>query len=247
VAATDPDKPPRKLRLRYPASCALCGIALSKGAEAVWDPGARTVTCLACAPGAVVVQGTAGASAAAEGKRRAERRVEQVRHQYGDHAAVVAEKMAARDTDATWGKGAEGESRLAAFVAREVGDKVIALHDRLIPGTRGNIDHLFVAPTGVWIVDAKAYKGKVVQREVGPLWRRDNEVYVGGRNRTALARGVEHQLTAVLAAVRSDDSLNNVDIYRDESLYPEVPAGERVPHRHRPGRRLGHLPSIEGA
>jgi hypothetical protein len=124
---------------------------------------------------------------------------------------------------------------------------VIALHDRLIPGTRGNIDHLFVAPTGVWIVDAKAYKGKVVQREVGPLWRRDNEVYVGGRNRTALARGVEHQLTAVLAAVRSDDSLNNVDIYRDESLYPEVPAGERVPHRHRPGRRLGHLPSIEGA
>jgi hypothetical protein len=112
------------------------------------------------------------------------------------------------------GNGSEGESRLAKFVAREVGDHVIPLHDCLIPGTRGNIDHLFVAPTGVWVVDAKAYKGKVVQREIGPIWRRDHEVIVGGRNRTSLlARGVEHQLAAVLAAVRSDESLKEVDVY----------------------------------
>jgi hypothetical protein len=64
--------------------------------------------------------------------------------------------------------------------ARKVGDGVIALHDRLIPGTRGNIDHIFVAPTGVWVVDSKAYQGKVVQREVGPLWWRDNELYIRG-------------------------------------------------------------------
>src|SRR4051794_30284782 len=85
---------------------------------------------------------------------------------------------------ATWGKGSKGESRLAAFVEREVGDAVIPLHDRLIPGTRGNIDHIFVASTGVWVVDAKALKGKVVRAESGPLWRRENQVYVGGRNRT---------------------------------------------------------------
>jgi hypothetical protein len=48
---------------------------------------------------------------------------------------------------------------------------------------------------------------------VGPLWRRENEVFVGGRNRTALARAVEHQLAAVLAAVRSDESLNDVSVY----------------------------------
>jgi hypothetical protein len=214
VTETGSQKPPRKLRLRYPASCVACGIALSKGAEAVWDPTAKTVTCLACSPGHEVAPGEAGESAAAEGQRRADRRVEEARRKYGDHAAVVAEKMAARDADATWGKGSEGESRLAKFVAREVGDHVIPLHDCLIPGTRGNIDHLFVAPTGVWVVDAKAYKGKVVQREIGPIWRRDHEVIVGGRNRTSLlARGVEHQLAAVLAAVRSDESLKEVDVY----------------------------------
>ncbi len=207
------EKPPRKLRLRYPATCASCGIALSKGAEASWDPAAKTVTCLACIPGVAVDPGTPGVSAVAEGERRASRRVQEVRRRHGDHAAFVAEKMAAMDANASWGKGGEGESRLAAFIAREVADRVIALHDRLIPGTRGNIDHLFVAPTGVWVVDAKAYKGKVAQREVGPLWRRDHEVFVGGRNRTSLAKGVERQVAAVKAALQPDESLRGVDVF----------------------------------
>jgi hypothetical protein len=121
--------------------------------------------------------------------------------------------MAGRDTAATWGKGSEGESKLAAFVAREVGDRVIALHDRLIPGTRGNIDHIFVAPTGVWVVDAKAYKGKVESRDVGPIWRRENQVYVGGRNRTERARAVEKQVAAVIAALRADPMLKGTDVH----------------------------------
>jgi hypothetical protein len=171
------------------------------------------VTCLACAPDTDVAPDTAGASAAAEAERRKEKRVEEVRRQYGHHAAEVAEEMAGRDMDATWGKGSEGESRLAAFVAREVGDKVIALHDRLIPGTRGNIDHIFVAPTGVWVVDAKAYKGKVESREAGPIWRRETMVYVGGRDRTARARAVEKQVAAVLAALRTDPTLKGTNVH----------------------------------
>jgi hypothetical protein len=148
-----------------------------------------------------------------EGERRKAKRVEQVRKQYGDHAAAVAEEIVGRESAATWGKGSAGESRLAAFIAREVGDAVIALHDRLIPGTRTNIDHLFVASTGVWVVDAKAYKGKVVKREVGPIWRRDNEVFIGGRNRTKLAAGVEKQVDAVLAALKGDPTAKGTDVY----------------------------------
>jgi hypothetical protein len=121
--------------------------------------------------------------------------------------------MVARDIAASWGKGSQGESRLAAFVAREVGDAVIAIHDRMIPGTRGNIDHIFVASTGVWVVDAKAYRGKVDRREVGPIWRRDNQVYVGGRNRSGLAKGVEKQVAAVIAALRGDPALHGTDVH----------------------------------
>jgi hypothetical protein len=59
--------------------------------------------------------------------------VEEVRRPYGDHAAVVAEKLAARDTETTWGKGSDGESRLARWIEKEVGDYVIAPHDKSLP------------------------------------------------------------------------------------------------------------------
>jgi hypothetical protein len=68
----------------------------------------------------------------------------------GEHAAAVAEQVVGREQAASWGKGSDGETRLARFIQRELGDRLIALHDRLIPGTKRNIDHLFVAPTGVW-------------------------------------------------------------------------------------------------
>src|SRR5437868_8509420 len=99
---------PRRLRLRYPAKCASCGIALSPGSEAFWNRGTKQAICLACAPdGPAVGSGTPGASAAAEGERRQEKRVEDVRRRYGDHAAAVAEAMAERDTKASWGKGSD--------------------------------------------------------------------------------------------------------------------------------------------
>jgi Nuclease-related domain len=206
-------KPPRRLRLRYPAKCASCGISLSKGAEAIWDSTAKTATCIACSPNSPVDSGNPGASAAAEGERRADRKVDQVRRRYGDHAAEVARVMADGDASSTWGKGSKGESWLAGYIGREVGERVIALHDRLIPGTHGNIDHIFVSPTGVWVVDAKAFKGKVVRREIGPLWRRDNELYIQGRNRASLANGVRRQVDAVNAAMRLDESLHGTEIH----------------------------------
>ena len=196
----------RRLTLRYPAVCSVCGVALSRGAVAMWDSETKTATCLACVPGEVSIDaGIAGASAIAEGERRKRRRVDEARSLYGDHAAHVAEQMAGRDPSiGAWTKGGSGESRLAEFIEREVGDRVIALHDRLIPGTRTNIDHLYVAPTGVWVVDAKAYKGKVVKRDVGPIWRTENKVYVNGRDRTTLAKAMDKQVEAVLAALRPD-------------------------------------------
>ena len=202
---------PRRLRLRYPAVCAVCSAELAPGTEALWDREAKRATCVTCMQGSAA--NVAGASAAAEGERRAARRVEQVRKRHGTAAAAVAEHMASKDMAATWGKGSDGEARLAAFVAREVGDRVIGLHDRLIPGTRGNIDHIFVAPSGVWVVDAKAYGGRVVKREFGPAWRRENKVYVGRHDRTARAKGVEKQLECVLTALRLEPRANGTPIH----------------------------------
>jgi hypothetical protein len=155
----------------------------------------------------------AGASAAAEGERRVARRVDQVRRRFGPEAAEVAQHMAELEVSASWAKGSEGESRLAAFVSRELGDSVIAIHDRLVPGTRGNIDHIFVAPSGVWVVDAKAYTGRVVCRDVGPAWRAQNKLYVDGRDRTTLAKGADKQVESVLAALRLEPRAKGTPVY----------------------------------
>lgn len=214
VTARADDDDRRLIRLRWAAVCADCGIALSKGANAYWDSADKKATCLACAPPARETDpGIAGASAAAEGERRKDKRVDDVRRRYGDYAAEVAEEMASRDAAASWGKGSSGESRLASFVAREVGDLVIPLHDRMIPGTRGNIDHIFVAATGIWVVDSKAYKGKVQRREVGPIWKRTNELWIGGRNRTKLAHGLERQVAAVIAALKRDETFKGTNVH----------------------------------
>jgi hypothetical protein len=202
--------------LRYPTVCSVCGIELSRGAEALWNRAAKAATCLVCADVDVeVVPGVAGASAAAEGERRSARRVAEARRRYGDHAAAVAEAVAPTEHEiAVWRKGSSGESRLAAFIERELGEGVIALHDRLIPGTRHkNIDHIWVAPSGVWVVDSKAYKGKVVKRDVGPFWREENRVYVGGRDRSDRAKAVESQVAAVLAALEPDPEAKGADIH----------------------------------
>ena len=201
------------MRLRYPGNCAICGIALSPGTEAFWDRERKAATCVACAAATTPEPGGAGASAESEGERRKTKRVEDVRKTYGDHAAAVAEAMAAKEIAGSWGKGSAGESWLAKFVEQKVGDAVIALHDRLIPGTKGNIDHIFVAPTGVWVVDAKAYKGRIVRKDVGPFWREQNEVYVGGRKRTNLAEAVNKQVDCVIAALKPDPAAKGTDVY----------------------------------
>jgi len=209
---------PRRLRLRYAATCSVCNMALSPGTEAYWDRAEKRATCLACFGDtemlAAAAKDEAGASAVVMAHELEDRTVRRARERWGDYAAVVAARIAEDDPSVrAWEKGGAGESRLAAFIKRELGDTVIALHDRIIPGTRAaNIDHLFVASNGVWVVDAKSYKGKVEKRDVGPLWRQDIEFFVGGRNRTKLVDGLALQLKAVRAALEPDPAYAELTI-----------------------------------
>jgi hypothetical protein len=98
-----------------------------------------------------------------------------------------------------WKVGAEGELGVARTLAACAG--VISLHDRRVPGTKGNIDHLAVGPAGVFIVDAKRYAGKVERRDVGSFVRPDERLYVGGRDRTKVIKGMGWQLEAVRTAL----------------------------------------------
>ena len=88
----------------------------------------------------------------------------------------------------------------------------MVLHDRKVPGTRGNIDHLVVAPSGVWVIDAKNYSGKVEQRDVGSRFSTDRRLYVDGRDRTKLVEGLSWQVEAVRAAL-GPSGFNEVPVH----------------------------------
>ena len=166
--------------------------------------------------------GHAGASAQKEYERRS------ARHRGRAEAAVAADmawrQRAKRDHPAGWsrrdspypsaqhgvplniqaraaGPGGEqkGGRRLDAWAAGGPGRFV--LHDRAIPGTKANIDHLVVAPSGVWVIDARAYSGRVQQVNAGGLLRSEWRLKVGGRYRSTLAAGVLRQMEQVVTAL----------------------------------------------
>lgn len=94
-----------------------------------------------------------------------------------------------------WKTGTEGELRVAEVLAGVSGIEV--LHDRLVPRSRANIDHIVVGPAGVFVIDAKKYKGVIEVRNVGGLFRVDQRLYVDGRDRSKLVEGVLGQIEVV--------------------------------------------------
>lgn len=95
-----------------------------------------------------------------------------------------------------WKVGAEGEQRVAEVLAGVAGVEV--LHDRLMPGSRSaNIDHIAVGPSGVFVIDAKKYTGKIEARDAGGWFKTDERLYVNNRDRTKTVDGVLRQVEAV--------------------------------------------------
>jgi len=143
--------------------------------------------------------GTAGASGRREYERRRAKREDAMRERHPRIGNVLLKFQEAPAHEKAWATGARGEEELAACLARRC-PKVIVLHDRRMPGSRANIDHLAVAPSGVLVIDAKRYKGKI---EVRRPFFGDAKLVIGGRDKTKLVDGLERQAAAVAAASRS--------------------------------------------
>jgi hypothetical protein len=71
------------------------------------------------------------------------------------------------------------------------------LHNRRMPRGRGDIDHIAVTPSGVFVIDTKDWGGTV--RVASPLLGTP-QLLVGGRDRTKLVDGLDRQVAAVRAA-----------------------------------------------
>jgi hypothetical protein len=129
--------------------------------------------------------------------------MEQLDQNWGRLAGVAKFFHNDKATTAAWSKGAAGERRAASFLNRHVSNIGLILNDRSVPGTRGNIDHIVIVPSGVWIVDAKDWTGRVEQRDKGGWFSTDHRLYVGGRDRSKSVEGMLWQIKAVRKVLAS--------------------------------------------
>lgn len=97
-----------------------------------------------------------------------------------------------------WRSGAAGERAVGARLDRLRPSGVLTLHDRRVPGRRTNIDHIAVAPSGVYVVDTKNHAGKVSSTRDG--------LRVAGRRSDHMLTGVDSQM-AVVRDVLDDQPL----------------------------------------
>lgn len=202
----------KRMRLRYAGTCRLCDRSLDAGADAVYERGSKTVRCVDCAIEALDAgPGAAGASARREYERRKEGREKRIRESHPKLGGLILALSDDPQSTRAWERGAIGEELMARRLT-DLPDTFRVLHDRRIRGTRANIDHIAIGPTGVWVIDAKRYVNKrpALRVEGGILRPRVESLRIGGRDGTKLVQGVQSQVERVTAALGDAPAVTGV-------------------------------------
>ena len=205
----------KRLRLRFADTCE-CGVALAKGEPAGWDRNTRQVFCLSCLDSPsepdVVTAGVPGASLVREYERRHASREARVRAKFPRMGGLLLAIFPDSDSTRAFAIGAEGEQELASRLGRRCPD-VLFLHNRLLGVVErlGDIDHIAVAPSGVFIIDAKNYRNaKVRVAQAGFLSDGAEKLIIRGRNRTKFVEGLKKQVAGVELAL--DNRADNLPV-----------------------------------
>ena len=111
---------------------------------------------------------------------------------------------------ALWEQGAEGEVAVARAL-ESLPEGWVVLHDLAWPGRqRANIDHVLIGPSGVFVVDAKNWSGRI---EV-----RDQVLRQNGRQRESAVSSVTTAAIAVQEIVSPIPCVGVLCFVRDEPL-----------------------------
>ncbi|MDI3209780.1 nuclease-related domain-containing protein [Pseudarthrobacter sp. AL07] len=142
--------------------------------------------------------GVAGSSARREYERRRAKDEEKLREKWGRFGGLAVALSEERQNTKSWDQGAIGEERLGARLNAVAGSGLAVLHDRRIPGSKANIDHIAITHGGIWVIDAKRYKGRPeLKIEGGILRPRVEKLLIGRRDCTKLVDGVIKQVDLV--------------------------------------------------
>jgi hypothetical protein len=165
------------------AACGDCGRKLRRGVEALHDPALTEVLCLECVTlDTVHSLGTPGAGARREHARRLDRHQTRVRTAHPRLGGLILALSDDPQHVRAWQTGAVGEEEFGRRLSGCAGPALKVLHDRKLPRSSANVDHLAVTAQSVWLLDAKRYQGRVETRGQGLFSKRPPDLFVGGRN-----------------------------------------------------------------
>jgi hypothetical protein len=148
-------------------------------------------------------RGVPGGSARRRYERLHAAREQRAREKLGRLGGLYLAMTNDPQSTVAWARGSRGERLLGEHLEKVRDDSAfVVLHDRRIPGTRANIDHIAVTRSGaVWAIDAKNYSGKVQRIDKGGWFSTDLRLYVGKRDCTKLVHGMAKQVEAIHAAL----------------------------------------------
>lgn len=145
---------------------------------------------------------TPGASAQREYERRKANDEARIHAAWGRFGKIAVALTPEKQTTRAWAVGAEGEERVGARLDQLAGKSIRVLHDRRIPGTRANIDHIVVTPACVWVIDTKRYAGDAPEKRVEGGWIRPRVERLWARgDKTKLVDSVWWQMEKIEEAV----------------------------------------------
>jgi hypothetical protein len=147
-------------------------------------------------------RGRPGASVSREYRRRKSSRETRTRASHPHIGGLLLALSGSPRHESAFHQGELGERAVAESLERRTArGPAIILHDRRMPRGRGNIDHLAIAPAGVFVIDAKNIRGKV--RVANPLFG-NQRLLISGRDRTRLIDGLDRQVAAVRTALAAN-------------------------------------------
>lgn len=215
------------MRLRRDDTCSTCGLALTTGTVALWSASQRVVSCVvhpetpatdsmdmgqgtaeedSKTPDEPLNGGIAGGSARAENMRRVKNRHDRVTERFPRAGKYILALTDEPQSTRAWETGAVGEIAIGRLLdALSTKYEFQVLHDRLIPKSRANIDHIAITRFGVFVIDAKNYQGVVrIEDRSGFFEKSAPELFVGRRNCMKLVSGVKKQVAIVEEILRRE-------------------------------------------
>lgn len=183
----------KEIKTRFDSKCELCEKKILKNSKALYSAEKKKIKCLSHS---ATIHGDAGKSALDKAKEIEAKRKKEV--ESIPFIGKIIYPFLSPDKEAVkWAKGAKGEDKVGEILNEIASDNNFkVLHDRAIPKSKANIDHILVTDKGVIIIDAKNYKGKVEIRNDGGWFSKEaDKLIVDGRNRSKLVEGVNWQIS----------------------------------------------------